>query len=74
MGWNAQPTRLITFDNVQVPKIHLLGAQGQGFTLAMKGLDGGRINIASCSIGQRQMALNYRKNYMQERTQFWQNP
>lgn len=70
MGWNAQPTRLITFDNVQVPKDHLLGEEGQGFTLAMKGLDGGRINIATCSIGTAQMALNTAKNYMQERTQF----
>ena len=70
MGWNAQPTRLITFDNVQVPKEHLLGEEGQGFTLAMKGLDGGRINIATCSIGTAQMALNTAKNYMQERTQF----
>ncbi|NVK56066.1 MAG: acyl-CoA dehydrogenase family protein, partial [Alteromonadaceae bacterium] len=46
MGWNAQPTRMITFDNVTVPADHLLGAEGQGFSFAMKGLDGGRINIA----------------------------
>jgi len=70
MGWNAQPTRLITFDNVRVSADCLLGEEGQGFTFAMKGLDGGRINIATCSIGTAQMALNTAKSYMQERTQF----
>ncbi|MFT6989985.1 MAG: alkylation response protein AidB-like acyl-CoA dehydrogenase [Paraglaciecola sp.] len=70
MGWNAQPTRLITFDNVSVSADCLLGEEGQGFTFAMKGLDGGRINIATCSIGTAQMALDTAKAYMQERTQF----
>lgn len=70
MGWNAQPTRLITFDNVRISADSLLGEEGQGFTFAMKGLDGGRINIATCSIGTAQMALDTAKNYMQERTQF----
>jgi alkylation response protein AidB-like acyl-CoA dehydrogenase len=70
MGWNAQPTRLITFDNVRVAEDCLLGQEGQGFTFAMKGLDGGRINIATCSIGTAQMALDTAKSYMQERTQF----
>ena len=70
LGWNAQPTRLITFDNVRIPKNHLLGEEGQGFSFAMKGLDGGRINIATCSIGTAQQALNTAKEYMQERSQF----
>jgi alkylation response protein AidB-like acyl-CoA dehydrogenase len=70
MGWNAQPTRLITFDNVRVSADCLLGEEGQGFTFAMKGLDGGRINIATCSIGTAQVALQTAKAYMQERTQF----
>ncbi|MEP1448866.1 MAG: acyl-CoA dehydrogenase family protein [Paraglaciecola sp.] len=70
MGWNAQPTRLITFDNVRISSDALLGEEGQGFTFAMKGLDGGRINIATCSLGTAQMALDTAKNYMQERTQF----
>ncbi|MBU3002473.1 acyl-CoA dehydrogenase family protein [Paraglaciecola arctica] len=70
MGWNAQPTRLITFDNVRISADALLGEEGQGFTFAMKGLDGGRINIATCSLGTAQMALDTAKNYMQERTQF----
>lgn len=70
MGWNAQPTRMITFDNVSIPASHLLGEEGQGFTFAMKGLDGGRINIATCSIGTAQQALNTARDYMQERQQF----
>jgi hypothetical protein len=70
LGWNAQPTRLITFDNVKVPVDNLLGKEGEGFAIAMKGLDGGRINIATCSIGTAQQALNVAKEYMQEREQF----
>lgn len=70
MGWNSQPTRMITFDNVKVPASHLLSSEGEGFVLAMKGLDGGRINIASCSVGTAQQALNLARNYLQERKQF----
>jgi alkylation response protein AidB-like acyl-CoA dehydrogenase len=70
MGWNAQPTRMVTFDNVSVHKNNLLGELGQGFKFAMQGLDGGRINIATCSIGTAQQALNTAAAYMQEREQF----
>jgi alkylation response protein AidB-like acyl-CoA dehydrogenase len=70
LGWNAQPTRQITFDNVKVPVENLLGNEGEGFSMAMKGLDGGRINIATCSIGTAQQALNVAMEYMQEREQF----
>jgi cyclohexanecarboxyl-CoA dehydrogenase len=70
MGWNSQPTRAITFDNVEVPASHLLGEEGQGFTFAMKGLDGGRINIATCSVGTAQAALEAATRYVQERKQF----
>ncbi len=70
LGWNAQPTRQITFDNVKVPVENLLGKEGEGFSIAMKGLDGGRINIATCSIGTAQQALNSAMVYMQEREQF----
>jgi hypothetical protein len=70
LGWNAQPTRQITFDNVKVPIENLLGKEGEGFSIAMKGLDGGRINIATCSIGTAQQALNSAITYMQEREQF----
>jgi alkylation response protein AidB-like acyl-CoA dehydrogenase len=70
MGWNAQPTRMITFVNVEVSPIALLGNEGEGFKFAMQGLDGGRVNIATCSIGTAQQALNTAQAYMQERTQF----
>ena len=70
LGWNAQPTRQITFDNVRVPVESLLGNEGEGFSMAMKGLDGGRINIATCSIGTAQQALNSAMEYMQDREQF----
>ncbi|MCL6417227.1 acyl-CoA dehydrogenase family protein [Aestuariirhabdus sp. Z084] len=70
MGWNCQPTRMITFEEVRVPVDHLLGSEGDGFKIAMKGLDGGRINIASCSLGVAQAALEEAQRYMQERKQF----
>ncbi|MGK0372164.1 MAG: alkylation response protein AidB-like acyl-CoA dehydrogenase [Glaciecola sp.] len=70
MGWNAQPTRTVSFDDVTIPKNYLLGEEGQGFKFAMQGLDGGRINIATCSIGTAQQALNTAAAYMQEREQF----
>ncbi|MFV0679101.1 acyl-CoA dehydrogenase family protein [Ottowia sp.] len=70
MGWNSQPTRQINFDNVRIPASHLLGQEGEGFRIAMKGLDGGRINIATCSVGAAQGALDHARNYMHERKQF----
>lgn len=70
MGWNSQPTRSVTFENVVIPASHLLGEEGQGFVFAMKGLDGGRINIATCSVGTAQQALNQAARYIQERKQF----
>ena len=70
MGWNSQPTRTISFDNVRIPADHLLGREGEGFKIAMKGLDGGRINIATCSVGAAQGALNAAQQYMQDRKQF----
>jgi alkylation response protein AidB-like acyl-CoA dehydrogenase len=70
MGWNAQPTRMVTFDNVKVEMHQRLGEEGEGFKFAMQGLDGGRINIATCSIGTAQQALNTARAYMHERSQF----
>ena len=70
MGWNSQPTRTISFDNVRIPANHLLGREGEGFKIAMKGLDGGRINIATCSVGAAQGALKQAQQYMQDRKQF----
>ena len=70
MGWNSQPTRTINFDKVRVPADHLLGEEGEGFRIAMKGLDGGRINIATCSVGAAQGALDAARGYLHERQQF----
>ncbi len=72
MGWNAQPTRMITFDNVEVPISQRLGAEGQGFAIAMEGLDGGRIHIATCSVGTAQQALEDATAYVSDRKQFGQ--
>lgn len=70
MGWNSQPTRAISFENVCLPANCLLGAEGEGFKIAMKGLDGGRINIATCSVGAAQACINHTQAYMNERQQF----
>ncbi|MDX1634552.1 MAG: acyl-CoA dehydrogenase family protein [Marinobacter sp.] len=73
MGWNSQPTRQITFENVRVPARNRLGEEGEGFRIAMKGLDGGRLNIATCSLGGAQATLLRARGYMHERKQFGQN-
>ena len=70
MGWNAQPTRAVTFGNVRVPIANRLGAEGDGFKIAMAGLDGGRLNIAACSLGGAQAALEKSLAYMRERHAF----
>lgn len=70
MGWNSQSTRPIMFENVKVPAEHLMGEEGEGFRIAMKGLDGGRINIGTCSVGAAQGALTAARDYMLERKQF----
>ncbi|MCK2182965.1 acyl-CoA dehydrogenase family protein [Halomonas getboli] len=70
MGWKSQPTCLISFDGVRVPVGNRLGEEGEGFRFAMKGLDGGRLNIASCSLGAAQQALTLARDYMSERKQF----
>ncbi len=70
MGWKAQPTRTITFEGVRIPASHLIGPEGEGFVYAMKGLDGGRLNIASCSLGAAQAALQQSLRYVEERKQF----
>ncbi|WP_163649380.1 acyl-CoA dehydrogenase family protein [Modicisalibacter sp. 'Wilcox'] len=70
MGWKSQPTRLVSFDGVRVPAGQRLGEEGEGFKLAMKGLDGGRLNIASCSLGAAQLALTLARDYLHQRRQF----
>lgn len=70
MGWNAQPTRAVRFDGCRVPVANRLGAEGEGFKIAMSGLDGGRINIAACSLGGAQAALDKALAYMGDRRAF----
>lgn len=70
MGWNAQPTRQVIMDGVKVPVSNRLGAEGDGFKIAMIGLDGGRINISACSLGGAQAALDKAAAYLQERVAF----
>ncbi len=70
LGWNTQPTKAVYFDNVEVPHEYLLGELGMGFKIALKGLDGGRINIGTCSVGAAQAALNHAQRYMHQREQF----
>ncbi len=70
MGWNAQPTAQVNFEDCRVPASNRLGAEGEGFKFAMAGLDGGRINIAACSLGGAQAALDAALAYVQEREQF----
>ena len=70
MGWNAQPTAQVHFDGVRVPVAQRIGGEGEGFRFAMMGLDGGRLNIASCSLGGAALALDLARGHMAERTQF----
>lgn len=70
MGWHSQPTRQVSLDGVVVPADHLLGAEGEGFRIAMKGLDGGRLNIAACSVGAAQGALDLARAHLATRRQF----
>ena len=70
MGWNAQPTRQVIFEDVRVPAVNLLGNEGDGFRIAMNGLNGGRLNIAACSIGGAQSALDKAIAYLLERKAF----
>jgi len=70
MGWNAQPTRAVIFENCRVPVANRLGEEGEGFKIAMKGLDGGRLNITACSVGGAQAALDKTLDYMRERKAF----
>jgi hypothetical protein len=73
MGWNAQPTRQVIFEDARVAADALLGEEGQGFRFAMAGLDGGRLNIGACSLGGAQRALDIALAYVQERKAFGQD-
>ncbi|MEJ0076548.1 MAG: acyl-CoA dehydrogenase family protein [Alphaproteobacteria bacterium] len=70
LGWKSQPTAMVNFENCRVPAENLIGVEGQGFKIAMAGLDGGRLNIAACSIGGAQFCLDRTIAYMRERKQF----
>ena len=70
MGWNSQPTGMVIFEDCRVPVENLVGVEGQGFRIAMSGLDGGRINIGACSVGTAQAALREALDYTATRKQF----
>ena len=70
LGWKTQPTAMVVFENCRVPVVNRIGSEGQGFKIAMAGLDGGRLNIGACSIGGAQFCLDRTIAYMKERKQF----
>ena len=70
LGWHSQPTAAVMFDDCRIPAENLIGEEGQGFKIAMQGLDGGRLNIAACSLGGAQRALDEAVGYTKERRQF----
>ena len=72
LGWHSQPTRQVTFDSVRVPGENLVGGLGEGFRIAMTGLDGGRLNIGACSLGGAQRCLDESIRYTRDRKQFGQ--
>ena len=72
LGWHSQPTAQVNFDGVRVPAENLVGAEGEGFRIAMMGLDGGRLNIGACSLGGAQRCLDEALGYVKERKQFGQ--
>jgi len=72
LGWNSQPTAMVIFEDCEVPVANRLGAEGEGFKIAMQGLDGGRVNIAACSIGAARAAMEAARDHLKTRTQFGQ--
>ena len=70
LGWHSQPTAMVIFEDCRVPAENLVGAEGQGFRIAMAGLDGGRINIAACSLGAAQASLEIARDHLLQRQQF----
>ena len=72
LGWNTQPTAMVIFEDCRVPVANRLGAEGEGFSIAMMGLDGGRLNIGACSLGGARATMEAAREYMLERRQFGQ--
>ena len=73
LGWHSQPTAQVNFDGVRVPVANLVGSEGQGFAIAMAGLDGGRLNIGACSLGGAQRCIDEAVQYTKDRKQFGQS-
>lgn len=73
LGWHSQPTAQVNFDAVRVPVANLVGSEGQGFAIAMAGLDGGRLNIGACSLGGAQRCIDEAVQYTKDRKQFGQS-
>lgn len=73
LGWHSQPTAQVNFDGVRVPVENLVGSEGEGFRIAMMGLDGGRLNIGACSLGGAQRAIDEAVQYTKDRKQFGQS-
>jgi alkylation response protein AidB-like acyl-CoA dehydrogenase len=72
LGWNTQPTAMVIFDDCRVPVANRLGAEGEGFSIAMMGLDGGRLNIGACSVGGARACMEAARDYLLDRRQFGQ--
>ena len=70
LGWNSQPTAMLHFEDCRIPVANRIGAEGEGFTFAMAGLDGGRVNIGACSLGGARAALTAARSHMETRKQF----
>lgn len=70
VGWCTHPTRVVSFEDCRVPVANLLGQEGMGFNIAMKGLNNGRVNIAACSVGAAAASIDVVVNYIKERKQF----
>lgn len=70
LGWNSQPTAMVIFEDARVPVANRLGAEGEGFRFAMRGLDGGRVNIAACSLGAARACLGFARDHLTVRKQF----
>ena len=72
LGWHTQPTAMVNFENCRVPVANRLGKEGDGFSIAMMGLDGGRLNIGACSLGGARASMEAARDYLLERRQFGQ--
>lgn len=70
MGWNSQPTSAVILEDCRVPAANLIGGEGNGFKIAMRGLDGGRLSIGTCSVGAAAACVNHARDHVRVRKQF----